>query len=139
MTPYSQARIFFADRGIDTERAMERAHRIPISIHCWQGDDVSGFMEKEALSGGIQVTGFYPGKAETANELREDLDTVFSLVPGAKRLNLHAIYAETGGKKVERNELDFSHFTAWKDWALGKGCAVDFNPTLFPIPWPRTA
>lgn len=135
MAGYGYARDFYAERGIDSDMAIEAASAVPLSIHCWQGDDVAGFAEGEGPpGGGIQVTGSYPGKARTPEQLRDDLDAVFSLVPGAKRLNLHAIYAETGGKKVSRDELEVSHFSSWIEWARRRACALDFNPTLFSHP-----
>jgi L-rhamnose isomerase len=109
--------------------------QIPISLHCWQGDDVGGFESHDAeLGGGIAATGNYPGKARNADELRRDLDVAYSLIPGCHRLNLHAIYAETGGHKVERNELQPEHFAAWIDWAKANGHGIDFNPTCFSHP-----
>ena len=108
---------------------------IPLSIQCWQGDDIKGFTDPDTgLSGGIQVTGKYPGRARNAKELREDLDTVFSLIPGTKRLNLHAIYAETGGIDVPRDELTGEHFASWVEWAKKNKVGLDFNPTLFSHP-----
>ena len=106
---------------------------ISISIHCWQGDDVSGF-EGGQLTGGIQATGNYPGKARNADELRQDIEKVLSLVPGNNKVNLHAIYAETDGKKVERSELLPEHFARWVSWAKEKNIGLDFNPTFFSHP-----
>ncbi len=132
---YLQARERYAALGVDTERALKALENVSLSIHCWQGDDVSGFENTgEALSGGIAATGNYPGKARTADELRQDLDKAYSLIPGKHRLNLHAIYAETGNQKVERNELRPEHFSCWADWAKEKGHGVDYNPTLFSHP-----
>ena len=132
---YLQARERYAALGVDTERALKALENVSLSIHCWQGDDVSGFENTgEALSGGIAATGNYPGKARTADELRQDLDKAYSLIPGKHRLNLHAIYAETGNQKVERNELQPEHFSRWADWAKEKGHGVDYNPTLFSHP-----
>ena len=132
---YLQARERYAALGVDTERALKALENVSLSIHCWQGDDVSGFENTgEALSGGIAATGNYPGKARTADELRQDLDKAYSLIPGKHRLNLHAIYAETGNQKVERNELRPEHFSRWADWAKEKGHGVDYNPTLFSHP-----
>ena len=123
------------DPCVDTDQAIARLNKISISLHCWQGDDVGGFENPGGeLTGGIAATGNYPGKARNADELRKDLDVVYSLLPGKHRINLHAIYAETGGKKVERNKLRPEHFTAWKDWAKAKGHGVDFNPTCFSHP-----
>ena len=132
---YREAREFYLERGVDTERAMAVLSTIPLSIQCWQGDDIKGFTDPDTgLSGGIQVTGKYPGRARNAKELREDLDTVFSLIPGTKRLNLHAIYAETGGIDVPRDELTGEHFASWVEWAKKNKVGLDFNPTLFSPP-----
>ena len=131
---YEAARQRYAELGVDTEQAMKRLSKIPISLHCWQGDDVGGFESSEGLSGGgIMATGAYPGKARTADELRADVDKVMSLIPGKHRLNLHAIYAETKGK-AERNELKPEHFKAWIDWAKANGYGMDFNGTFFSHP-----
>ncbi|MEW6180599.1 MAG: L-rhamnose isomerase [Chloroflexota bacterium] len=132
---YEIARERYATLGVDTEQAISRMKTVPISLHCWQGDDVGGFEQGSGeLSGGIAATGNYPGKARNADELRQDLEVVFSLLPGRHRLNLHAIYAETGGKRVERNELLPEHFIAWKDWAKTHCQGLDFNPTCFSHP-----
>ena len=125
----------YALYGVDTDRIMDRLARIAISLHCWQGDDVGGFERGEAVSsGGIQATGNYPGKARTANELRQDIEKALALIPGRHRLNLHAMYAETGGKKIDRNELTPDHFKNWIDWAKAQGLGMDFNPTCFAHP-----
>lgn len=125
----------YSEFGVDVELAMKRLANISISLHCWQGDDVSGFESEEGLTGGgIQATGNYPGRARTAEELRQDLNKTYSLIPGSHRLNLHAIYAETSGRKVDRNEIDSSHFTAWVDWAKANQHGLDFNPTYFSHP-----
>jgi len=132
---YDEARDFYLTRGVDTDRAMAILSRIPISIHCWQGDDIRGFTDPDiALSGGIQVTGSCKGRARNAVELRADLDAVFSFIPGPKRLNLHAIYAETGPDAVPRDELRPEHFAAWVEWAKSQNIGLDFNPTLFSHP-----
>ncbi|HSM56273.1 MAG TPA: L-rhamnose isomerase [Candidatus Sulfomarinibacteraceae bacterium] len=132
---YQLAKERYAALGVDTDRALERLSRIAISLHCWQGDDVSGFESSDGeLGGGLAVTGGYPGRARTADELRSDLDKAYSLIPGDHRLNLHAIYAETGDQAVERNELQPEHFAGWLDWAREKGHGLDFNPTLFSHP-----
>ena len=132
---YNLAKERYAALGVDTERVLKELSTIPISLHCWQGDDVGGFENSgEGLSGGIAVTGNYPGKARTADELRADLDKALSLIPGKHRLNLHAFYGEFGGKKVERNEIEPKHFTAWIDWAKSNGMGMDFNPTCFAHP-----
>ena len=132
---YQVARQRYEDFGVDTEQAMEKLAKIKISLHCWQGDDVGGFESDEGLTGGgIQATGNYPGKARNGDELRADLEKAYSLIPGKHRLNLHAIYAETGGKKVDRNALDASHFARWIDWAKQNGLGMDFNPSYFSHP-----
>jgi L-rhamnose isomerase len=133
-TYYDFARERYAAFGVDTEAALARLEKVAISLHCWQGDDVGGFENPGGeLSGGIAATGNYPGKARTADELRQDLDVVYSLLPGSHRLNLHAIYLEAD-YKVERNEIEPRHFSAWKDWAKANGHGVDFNPTCFSHP-----
>jgi L-rhamnose isomerase len=125
----------YAALGVDAEQAMRRLANIPISLHCWQGDDVGGFENTGSeLGGGLAVTGNYPGKARTPDELRADLDKALSLIPGTHRLNLHACYAETGGRRVERNELEPSHFRGWIEWAKAKRMGMDFNPTFFAHP-----
>jgi L-rhamnose isomerase len=132
---YQLAKDRYAMLGVDTDRALETLAGIPISLHCWQGDDVAGFESPDAgLGGGIAVTGNYPGKARNAVELRSDLDKAYSLIPGTHRLNLHAIYAETGGQRVPRNELRPEHFSTWIDWAKEKDHGIDFNPTCFSHP-----
>ncbi|MEI6913606.1 MAG: L-rhamnose isomerase [Armatimonadota bacterium] len=133
---YELAREQYAALGVDTDQALETLCNIPISLHCWQGDDVGGFETSDGLTGGgIQATGNYPGKARSADELRADLDQAYSLIPGDHhRLNLHALYAETGGKKVERNELKPEHFSRWIDWAKATGHGIDFNPSFFSHP-----
>ena len=132
---YNLAQERYAGLGVDTDQALARLGQISLSLHCWQGDDVAGFESPDAeLTGGIAATGNYPGKARTADELRADLDRAYSLIPGRHRLNLHAIYAETGGARVERNELQPEHFTAWVDWAKANGHGMDFNPTCFSHP-----
>ncbi|GAA0356580.1 L-rhamnose isomerase [Alkalibacterium iburiense] len=125
----------YEEWGIDVEEALEKVKQVPISIHCWQGDDIAGFeVDQQELSGGIDVTGDYPGKATNPEELRKDIDKALSLIPGKHRINLHAIYAETNGEKVERNELKPEHFQNWIDWAKERGLGLDFNPTLFSHP-----
>lgn len=132
---YALARERYAELGVDTEQALERLAAVPISLHCWQGDDVGGFENAgQELGGGLAVTGNYPGKARTADELRSDLDRALSLVPGTHRLNLHACYAETGGKKVDRDEMAPEHFTRWIEWAKARKMGMDFNPTYFAHP-----
>jgi L-rhamnose isomerase len=132
---FALAKERYAELGVDVEKALDRLSRIPISLHCWQGDDVGGFENAgEELGAGLAVTGNYPGKARTADELRADLDKALSLIPGTHRLNLHASYAETGGKAVDRDALEPSHFQGWIDWAKSKRMGMDFNPTYFSHP-----
>jgi len=132
---YGIAKERYAILGVDTDAALQRLAQIPISLHCWQGDDVAGFESPDTeLGGGIAATGNYPGKARNADELRRDLDQAYSLIPGRHRLNLHAIYAETGGKKVERNELQPEYFASWVEWAKANDHGIDFNPTCFSHP-----
>jgi L-rhamnose isomerase len=131
---YSLAKERYAALGVDAEAAISRLENVAISLHCWQGDDVGGFENPGGdLTGGIATTGNYPGKARTADELRRDLDVVYSLLPGSHRLNLHAIYLESD-QKVERNAIEPRHFSAWKDWAKANGHGIDFNPTCFSHP-----
>jgi len=132
---YQLAKDQYAELGIDTEHAMQQLIKIALSLHCWQGDDVGGFETSASeLGGGLAVTGNYPGKARNADELRQDLDQVYRLIPGKHRLNLHAIYAETGGKRVERDQLLPEHFSAWLYWAKSNEHGLDFNPTCFSHP-----
>jgi L-rhamnose isomerase len=132
---YDLARERYAQLGVSTDRALEVLSTIPISLHCWQGDDVGGFENDLGLTGGgIQATGNYPGKARTADELRADLDKALSLIPGRHRVNLHAIYAETHGRPVERDRLGPEHFAGWTDWARARGLGLDFNGTFFSHP-----
>jgi L-rhamnose isomerase len=132
---YALAKERYAAIGVDTAAALVALKKIPISLHCWQGDDVGGFENPGGeLTGGIAATGNYPGKARNADELRQDLDLVYSLIPGQHRLNLHAIYAETGSRRVERTDLGPEHFAAWLDWAKANGHGLDFNPTCFSHP-----
>jgi len=134
--PYSHAKQAYADLGVDTDAALEKLASIPISLHCWQGDDVGGFERPGATlsGGGIQATGNYPGKARSLDELRQDLDQVFALIPGKHRLNLHAIYGDFAGQTVERNEITPAHFKTWIDWAKARGLGLDFNPSFFSHP-----
>lgn len=132
---YALAHQRYADFGVDTEAALARLAPISISLHCWQGDDVGGYETPDAaLGGGLAVTGNYPGKARTADELRRDLDLVYSLIPGRHRLNLHMIYAETNGKRVPRTDLQPEHFSRWVDWAKANQHGLDFNPSCFGHP-----
>ena len=132
---YQLASERYAELGVNTDAALEKLAAVPISLHCWQGDDVGGF-EKfgTELGGGLAATGNYPGKARTPAELRGDAEKALALIPGTHRFNLHAFYAEFGGKKVDRNEIGPEHFRGWMDWAKGLGIGVDFNPTYFAHP-----
>ena len=137
MTPaYQAAEEKFAALGIDAESALETLGKTPVSVHCWQGDDVGGFEKAVAgdPGGGLAVTGNYPGRARTPQELRSDLEKTFSLVPGKHRLNLHAFYLENCGTAVDRDAVETRHFAAWIDWAKSLGLGMDFNPTLFAHP-----
>lgn len=132
---YAHAREVYAALSVDTDAALKKLACIPISLHCWQGDDVGGFENLDAASGGgIQATGNYPGKARTPDELRQDAAKALSLIPGKHRFNIHAMYAETGGKKVERDALEPGHFQNWVDWAKDLRLGIDFNPTCFGHP-----
>jgi len=125
----------YGELGVSAEKALGELARIAISIHCWQGDDVGGFEKAgEGLGGGLAVTGNYPGKARTADELRADVEKAFSLIPGKHRLNLHASYAETNGKRVDRDSLRPEHFKGWIEWAKRNRLGMDFNPTFFSHP-----
>ncbi len=131
---YALARESFDAQGVDTEKALRKLRAIRLSLHCWQGDDVGGYERSGALDGGLAATGNYPGKARTPDELRSDFDTALALIPGTHRVNLHAIYAETGGKKVGRDQLGPEHFAGWIDWAKSRKLGLDFNPTYFSHP-----
>lgn len=131
---YIEAKEKYAKLGVDTDKAIEILKNIPISVHCWQGDDVTGFDNKEALSGGIQTTGNYPGKARTPDELMADIDKAMSLMPGKKKLNLHASYAIFDGEAVGRDKLEPKHFEKWVQFAKERNMGLDFNPTFFSHP-----
>lgn len=132
---YASARATYAALGIDTESAIERLTALPISLHCWQGDDIHGFEGGSALDGGIQVTGNYPGAARTPDELMADLDFALSHIPSKHRINLHANYAIfKDGEKVDRDALEPRHFEPWVKFARERGLGIDFNPTLFAHP-----
>ena len=132
---YKMAKEVYAAAGVDTDKALEALKQIPISMHCWQGDDVIGFDGGGALSGGIQTTGNYPGRARTPQELMEDIDKALSLIPGKHRLNLHASYAIfEEGEKVDRDKLEPRHFAKWVEFARERGLGLDFNPTMFSHP-----
>jgi L-rhamnose isomerase len=122
--------------GVDTEAALKQLAALPVSMHCWQGDDVGGFERAgaELSGGGIQATGNYPGKARTLKELRGDIEKALTLIPGKHRLNLHACYLDNGGKFVDRNAITVKHFQSWIDWAKANGLGMDFNPTCFSHP-----
>jgi L-rhamnose isomerase len=129
------ARERYAKLDVDVGCALKILEAIPISLHCWQGDDVGGFENfGGTLGGGLVATGNYPGKARTPDELRADLEKAYSLIPGKHRLNLHAFYGEFGGKKVERDEIAPEHFKNWIAWAIKNGLGLDFNPTCFSHP-----
>ena len=128
---YDSAKAAFADWGVDTETALSKLAEIPISMHCWQGDDVVGFETKTGSSGGgIQATGNHPGRARTPDELRADLEFSYSMIPGKHRLNLHACYLDTD-QNPDRDEIEYSHFAPWVDWAKDQDLGLDFNPTFF--------
>ena len=132
---YDYAKSIYAELGIDTEKAINTALSTPISLHCWQGDDVKGFEGAQSLDGGIQATGNYPGAARTPDELIADIKKALSLMPGTMRLNLHANYAIfKDGKTADRNELLPEHFEVWADFAVENGLGLDFNPTFFSHP-----
>ncbi len=133
---YRIAQERYAELGVDTEAAIKTLATIPISMHCWQGDDVGGFETAGAIlsGGGIQTTGNYPGKATTVAELRSDIEEALRLIPGRHRLNLHASYLENGGSFTDRDEVEPRHFQGWIDWAKANGLGLDFNPTFFSHP-----
>jgi len=133
---YQLAREQYAELGVDTEKVISEMEKVVISLHCWQTDDVGGFEREgaELGGGGIQATGNFPGKAKTIKQMRDDLDKVMSLLPGKQRLNLHAIYGEFDGKKVERDEIEIKHFQGWINWAKKRKIGLDFNCTCFSHP-----
>lgn len=133
---YKYAKEQYAKFGVNTDKALETLNKIPLSMHCWQGDDVCGFETPDAgLSGdGIQTTGNFPGKARNIDELRQDIDEALKYIPGKTRLNLHAIYGEFGGKKVDRNAIEYKNFKGWVDWCKARKMGIDFNPTYFSHP-----
>ena len=129
------ARNVYGKYGVDVDRALKTTAETPVSIHCWQGDDVAGFEAADGdLTGGIQSTGNYPGKARNIDELRKDFEFAKALIPGKKKFSLHAIYLDAGGKKVERNEIGPEHFASWVEWAKENDLGLDFNPTYFSHP-----
>ena len=134
---YDAAKEIYAQLGVDTDKAIEAMKKFVLSIHCWQGDDVGGFESDAALDGGLAATGNFPGKARNPEELRADMDKAFELIPGIKKANIHAMYADTagsGGKMADRDALEASHFAGWINWAKEKGIGIDFNPTFFSHP-----
>lgn len=133
---YEAARARFAELGVDCDEAITTAMQTPISVHCWQADDVRGLeVHEEAVdTGGLQATGSYPGAARTGEEIRQDFEMAARLIPGKLRFNLHAMYAETGGRHVARDELAPEHFAVWVDWCAEHGWGLDFNPTCFAHP-----
>ena len=135
MEAYNLAKTRYQKLGIDTDAAITKTLAIPLSLHCWQGDDVTGFEgAKELSGGGILATGKYPGRARNGDELRKDAAFAIALIPGTSRLNIHALYAETEGKKVERDELEPEHFDRWIRWAQEQHIKLDFNPSFFSHP-----
>lgn len=131
---YELAKERYAQIGVDTDKALEKLAKIKISMHCWQGDDVNGFLFQDvALSGGIQTTGNYPGKARTPDELRQDIEKALSFIPGKHKINLHAIYADTD-EKVDLDQIEPKHYAKWVEWAKKNGLGLDFNPTCFSHP-----
>ncbi len=132
---YEMAKEIYAELGVDTDRAIAETAEIPVSIQCWQGDDVGGFENPDGvLTGGIQTTGNYPGKATNIDELKGDFDFAASLIPGKKKVSIHAIYLDNGGVKVDRNEIEPKHYETWVSWAKEHGYGLDFNPTYFSHP-----
>lgn len=135
-TVYEAARVRYRRLGVDTEAALEALAKIPLSLHCWQGDDVRGFETPEAAlsGGGIQVTGNYPGRARSIAELQADLEKAYNLIPGSHRLNLHAIYGDFNGERIDRDEIGPGQFSGWMEWSREKGIPLDFNGTFFSHP-----
>ncbi len=134
-TRYEEAKAMYAKIGVDTDAVLGQLKNIPISMHCWQGDDVRGFDNPGDLTGGIQTTGNYPGRARTPEELMADMDKVFSMVPGKHKINLHASYAIfEEGEAVDRDKLEPKHFAKWVEYAKARGLGIDFNPTCFSHP-----
>lgn len=130
---YAAAKETYAKIGVDTDKVVADLQKVKISMHVWQGDDVKGFLSDDELSGGISVTGNYPGAARTPKELRADLEKAYSLIPGKHKLNLHAIYLDTD-EQVDLNELEPKHFEKWVKWAKEQQLGLDFNPTFFSHP-----
>jgi len=135
MTRYESAKEIYAQYGVDTDAAIAKCKEIPVSLHCWQGDDVIGFDHDGGLTGGIQTTGDYPGRARTPEELLADMDKAIGLMPGAKKINVHACYAIfEEGEFADRDALEPKHFQKWVDFAKERGMGLDFNPTFFSHP-----
>ncbi len=135
MTRFESAKEIYASQGVDVESAMKKLAEIPVSLHCWQGDDVTGFDHDGPLTGGIQTTGNYPGKAKTPEQLMADMDQALSLMPGRKKLNLHASYAVfEPGEFADRDKLEPRHFKKWVEFAKERNMGIDFNPTFFSHP-----
>jgi len=134
---YADAKEQYAALGVNTDDSIKKLDQIKISLHCWQSDDVGGFETPDAElgGGGIMVTGNYPGKARTIDHLRQDIEKVMSLLPGQQRLNLHAIYGDFKGEKVDRDQIEVKHFQSWIDWAKENKIGLDFNPTCFSHPY----
>ncbi len=134
---YDQAKNQYAAYGINTDDAINKLQHLKISLHCWQADDVRGFEDPEAelSGGGIQVTGNYPGQARTIESLKADIEKTMSLIPGKQRINLHAIYGDFKGEKIDRDQIEVKHFQGWIDWAKELGIGIDFNPTCFSHPY----
>lgn len=131
---YEEAKAKYASIGVDTEEVLQKLAEVKISMHCWQGDDVKGFLTPDGeLTGGIMATGNYPGAAHTPDQLRQDLEKAFSLIPGNHKLNLHAMYLDTD-EPVDLNEIEPKHFEKWVAWAKEQGIGLDFNPTFFSHP-----
>ena len=131
---YDEAVVRYSALGVDAAAAIKALEKISISLHCWQTDDVSGFENAGALTGGIQATGNYPGKARNIGEVRADIEKAASLIPGKHRLSLHACYGDFGGKRVDRDQIEPKHFQSWIDWAKSQGMKLDFNSTSFSNP-----
>ncbi len=131
---YAQAKARYAEFGVDTDKVIATLEKTPISLHCWQADDVVGFERGEAASGGIQSTGNFPGRARNMEEVRQDIDKAVSLLAGKFRLNLHEIYGDFGGKLVDRDQVGPEHFQGWMEWAKERNMKLDFNSTSFSHP-----
>ncbi len=130
---YAVAKERYAAIGVDTDAVLDLLQKQQLSLHCWQTDDVVGFERNEALSGGIQTTGNYPGRARTIDEVRQDIEFVKTLLGGNHRLNLHEIYGDFGGQFVDRDQVEVKHFQSWMDWAKENNMKLDFNSTSFSI------